>query len=193
MKELNGESLRLQRINAGFTQRQLAEELGVRQQTIQRWEKGLSGISLFNIKLLKKFCQKNGWVLESLIIEKGDAIPAPSAGKNTFSDSISLSQAMPSGISESPPATYTLVQNIPPVKDIFVGRDDLLLAIDDKLSANRILFLEGIGAIGKTELAKHYAWQHRDRYESILFCTFSQSLLDMVCDPQKIEITGLSM
>ncbi len=193
MKELNGESLRLQRIHAGYTQQQLAEELGVRQQTIQRWEKGLSGINPYNIRLLQKFCQKNGWVLESLIIEKGDAIPAPSAGKSTFSDSISLSQAMPSGISESPPATYTLVQNIPPVKDIFIGRDDLLLAIDDKLSANRILFLEGIGAIGKTELAKHYAWQHRDRYESILFCTFSQSLLDMVCDPQKIEITGLSM
>ena len=193
MIELNGENLRQTRIQAGLTQSQLAEELGVRQQTIQRWETGISGIGPYNFRLLKEFCQESGWDIENLLLKKR---ASSSVDPALFGDIPSEHHIPPSDVRpiclSDPSANYSLVQSIPPVKDGFIGRDDLLSAIDDKLSSNRILFLEGIGAIGKTELAKHYAWQYRDKYDCILFCVFSQSLLDMVCDPQKIVITGLS-
>ena len=40
---------------------------------------------------------------------------------------------------------------------IFLGRENEIKSIDEKLSNNHILFLSGIGGIGKSELAKHYA------------------------------------
>ncbi|GEM_PF-3826019 len=193
MIELNGKRLRQVRIRAGLTQSQLAEKLGVHQQTIQRWEKGVSGIGPYNFQFLKEFCQKNGWDIENMILEEQASSSAnPASPDGVPSKHPILPSGAPLICPSDPSANYSLLQNIPPVKDGFVGRDDFLLAIDEKLSSNRILFLEGIGAIGKTELAKHYAWQYRDKYDCILFCVFSQSLLDMVCDPQKIVITGLS-
>lgn len=39
---------------------------------------------------------------------------------------------------------------------IFLGRESEIKSIDEELSKNHILFLSGIGGIGKSELAKHY-------------------------------------
>lgn len=89
---------------------------------------------------------------------------------------------------------YTLNAKIPQARDVFVGREDLMQEIETFFEAgNRVLFLEGIGGIGKSELAKQYALANRKKYDTILFVTYSDSLKALVCDPNMIEISGVVM
>ena len=87
---------------------------------------------------------------------------------------------------------YRLNSRIPQVRDVFAGREDMLDAISQSFDAgNRVLFLEGIGGIGKSELAKQYAIAHPERFDKILFLTYVSNLRDLVCDPGAMEIQGL--
>lgn len=63
----------------------------------------------------------------------------------------------------------------------FVGRSDKLIELQDKLSEKSLVFLSGIGGIGKTELAKKYADMHRSTYERIFFVPFSESIRETIC------------
>ena len=63
-------------------------------------------------------------------------------------------------------------KNLPYAESFFVGRDDELIEIHENLQQNRILFLNGIGGIGKSELAKRYAKQYQDCYNSICFAPY---------------------
>ena len=50
---------------------------------------------------------------------------------------------------------YRIVSKLPQLRNVFVGRDSLLKEIAEHFDAGkRILFLEGVGGIGKSELAK---------------------------------------
>lgn len=89
---------------------------------------------------------------------------------------------------------YSLNSKIPQVRDIFVGRETQLKEIREFFdSGKRILFLEGIGGIGKSELAKQYALMSQDKYENIIFTTYSDDLQTLVCDPNIIEINGIEI
>lgn len=63
----------------------------------------------------------------------------------------------------------------------FVGRDAELQNIAGLLKGSHILFLSGIGGIGKTELAKRYAFEHREQYRNVLFLPFQQSIMETIC------------
>lgn len=69
----------------------------------------------------------------------------------------------------------------------FVGRVNELRKIDEAFSANHVVFLSGIGGIGKTELAKKYAYLNSDKSNRILFCHFSQSIESTI--NSEIQIT----
>lgn len=69
--------------------------------------------------------------------------------------------------------------NIMP-KSFFVGRDEELEQIHAMLEEERILFLCGMGGIGKTEIAKAYAKKYESCYDTILFANYRGSILDMV-------------
>lgn len=45
----------------------------------------------------------------------------------------------------------------------------------------QVLFLSGIGGIGKTELAKRYAYENESRYKKIVFVPFTDSIEKTVC------------
>ena len=68
----------------------------------------------------------------------------------------------------------------------FSGREELLSEIDaffhgqseDKGNA---LFLNGVGGIGKTELAKRYAYLHQQEYARVLFLPFQNSIEETLC------------
>lgn len=87
---------------------------------------------------------------------------------------------------------HRLVSKTPQARDVFYGRDAVLQSIDDVFAAgNRVVFLEGIGGIGKSEVAKQYALRHKAEYENVVFVTYTDSLKKLVCDPTAIEITNL--
>ena len=60
----------------------------------------------------------------------------------------------------------------------FVGRLEELSHIDEVLQENQVVFLSGIGGIGKTEIAKRYAYVNQEYYDNIIFLPFQNSLED---------------
>lgn len=63
----------------------------------------------------------------------------------------------------------------------FVGREDDLRALEEAMDKNAVVFLSGIGGIGKTELAKKYAWEYRNKYNNIVFVSFQHSIFETIC------------
>lgn len=87
--------------------------------------------------------------------------------------------------------THYLVDNFRYNPACFVGRSGELEDIQEVLSENQVVFLSGIGGIGKTELAKRYAYEYRDYYETIAFAFFNESIEHTVC--QELVINNMSM
>ena len=88
--------------------------------------------------------------------------------------------------------SYRLTAKLPQARNIFEGREELMEEIHQQFQrGERVLFLEGIGGIGKSELAKQYALAHTDVYRQILFVSYVDSLQGLVCDPSQIEIQEL--
>ena len=50
------------------------------------------------------------------------------------------------------------------------------------LSANSHIFIRGIAGIGKSELAKAYAWSHKNRYTNIIYIHYSGNLYDDIAE-----------
>lgn len=96
--------------------------------------------------------------------------------------------------SAAPPAAsvYRLLSKLPQARDVFHGREDLIAHIGQVFdSGKNVVFLEGIGGIGKSELAKQYALQNRDRYHTVLFVTYTSTLEKLFYDRSSIVIDGL--
>lgn len=72
----------------------------------------------------------------------------------------------------------------------FLGREHELSEINSVLRDNNLVFLSGIGGIGKTELARKYAAIHRNSYGTIIFCKYTTSIIDLVIDEISINKIG---
>lgn len=77
-----------------------------------------------------------------------------------------------------------LVSTLPDSKNTFIGREREMLEIADAFERSGIVILNGIGGIGKTELALHYAKKFRDRYDVICFGKVIGSLEKLFDDPR---------
>ena len=74
------------------------------------------------------------------------------------------------------------------VRPGFVGRDDYLNRINDMFhSGNRVIFLYGIGGIGKTEIARQYATVFRDQYDVIIYVLYENSIRNLVITDMPFE------
>ncbi len=63
----------------------------------------------------------------------------------------------------------------------FVGRREEIETLQEMLQEKKAVFLSGIGGIGKTELAKRYAYVNRERYDRIIFVSFCTSIKETIC------------
>ena len=66
-------------------------------------------------------------------------------------------------------------------RPLFMGREAEIEEIAEKLKEDHILFLHGMGGIGKSELAKGYAEKYADRYTATVFAGYRGSLMDTIC------------
>ena len=73
----------------------------------------------------------------------------------------------------------------------FVGREEELEEIHEELKDNSVLFLSGIGGIGKTELAKRFVARYRDEFDTVAFAYFQNSIEYTTC--HEILINNMSM
>lgn len=80
----------------------------------------------------------------------------------------------------------------PPVhpRSIFHGREDIIVQIDSHFkSGENILFLTGIGGIGKTQIVKNYAKQYKSDYDVIIYATYGGSLKNLIISEAPFELS----
>lgn len=74
----------------------------------------------------------------------------------------------------------------------FVGRSSELQQIHDLFqSGSNAVFLTGMGGIGKSEIAKAYAHNHRDIYSTVVFASYETDLLHLIASDQAIPVENL--
>ena len=64
-------------------------------------------------------------------------------------------------------AEVTTYNNLPKNNDYFIGRADELKNISEKFKKNNDIVLSGSAGIGKTQIAKAYAYNNIDNYDII--------------------------
>ena len=74
----------------------------------------------------------------------------------------------------------------------FTGRDAEMQAIHEKFKETDTIFLSGIGGIGKSELAKHYAKMYENEYDAIIFAPFVNDVKMMIADDNYVPIYNFS-
>ena len=74
-------------------------------------------------------------------------------------------------------------------KRIFCGREKELQEIKEAFdSGERILFLQGIGGIGKTEIAKQYAKRNKTEYDTVVYATYNNTVVELVSSQTSFKI-----
>ena len=74
-------------------------------------------------------------------------------------------------------------------KNVFCGREKELAQIKEIFdSGERILFLQGIGGIGKTEIAKQYAKRNKSQYDTVIYATYNNTIVELVSSQVSFKI-----
>lgn len=79
------------------------------------------------------------------------------------------------------------IESVPKPCKYFCGRDSELAELHDLLQTKSKVFISGIAGMGKSELAKAYAFEHRKEYSNILFLSYSDKLLNLIADMDFVD------
>ena len=79
--------------------------------------------------------------------------------------------------------------------DIFVGREDLMEEIHTAFERHNTLFLQGMGGIGKSELAKQYYYKNKKTasqgcYDKVVFARYDGNFAALMADDFVFNIRG---
>lgn len=114
--------------------------------------------------------------IQDLALAIGKAIGKPMVGK----------------VSDGDPVPRLQSKN-PACSQCFFGREELLADIHKVFSeGNRIVFLRGMGGIGKSEIAKQYAKINSDTYKTVVFARYNDSLVKLIADDTVFYIDGVT-
>jgi tetratricopeptide (TPR) repeat protein/serine/threonine protein kinase len=78
-------------------------------------------------------------------------------------------------------------QRFNPAYGHFIGMEEYLAQLDKALDVSNHVYIEGIGGIGKTELAKKYAEVSRKKFDIIQFITYDDSLAPTIARELKFH------
>ena len=81
---------------------------------------------------------------------------------------------------------------LPMNSNYFCGRDREIAEIHKYLQQTNFLVLHGIGGIGKSELAKHYAMNFSSEYDAVVFVRYQNSVLETVANDSLFPIVNLN-
>jgi len=76
--------------------------------------------------------------------------------------------------------------------EIFAGRDRLIETIHKDFQQRDIIFLCGMGGIGKSQLACQYWKQYRDFYTTVVFGRYEYSLIELIADDTVFKVEGVT-
>lgn len=114
--------------------------------------------------------------------------PSVSSRFKSINNVIELLKAV---IEEQSKKEYIIASAIRP-KEFFIGREKELAELDNRLKEEKIIFLYGIGGIGKSEIAKQYAILNARKYQNILYWTFNEDFESTICQDDSVSISNIS-
>lgn len=91
-------------------------------------------------------------------------------------------------ISLCDPQKPYLRSTLPSWQGFFIGREKELAEIHNKFEENDVVFLCGVGGIGKTELAKYYAHKYKACYDTIIFAPIVNDIFSMIINNTILSI-----
>ncbi len=86
-----------------------------------------------------------------------------------------------------------IVSSLPSLQSFFVGRDSEIEEIHNRLAENDLLFVSGMGGIGKSELVKNYAAQYKDSYDAIIFAPYINDFMMLITDDKTVSVANIEM
>lgn len=95
-------------------------------------------------------------------------------------------------IDYSRPEQHVLQEHFTYHNDCFIGRHEELTTMHAALHHGNVLFLHGLGGIGKSELARQYAWKFRQEYDTIVWIPYMNSLVETTASDEYLSISHLS-
>lgn len=81
---------------------------------------------------------------------------------------------------------------LPSVSPDFVGRDMEIRQIAESLQANPVLYITGIGGIGKSTLVKNYISHNKAEYDVIVYLEYDGDIQHTFCDDMQLQISTVS-
>lgn len=103
--------------------------------------------------------------------------------KRHLRSSNAVSEALPTGTLASTPFS---------INEIFVGREQLITTIHEAYSTRNVVFLHGMGGIGKSGIAKAYAKEFSQEYDTVVFARFTTSLAELIANDSYFNVAGVS-
>ena len=85
-----------------------------------------------------------------------------------------------------------VIPKFPSVSPDFVGRDAEMKQITESLQTNHVLYISGIGGIGKTTLVKNYISRYRTEYDVIAYLEYDGDIQHTFCDDTQLQISTVT-
>ena len=114
-----------------------------------------------------------------------------SSARNRFSDMGSVVKLLDEIIAELDKKEF-FVPVLPTVTPDFTGRDNELKEISEHLKTNNVLFVNGVGGIGKSTLVRKFIRENRDGYDVMLYLEYNGDIKHTICDDDQIHISTVS-
>ena len=85
-----------------------------------------------------------------------------------------------------------LIPKLPVISPHFVGRETEIKQIADALKSNPVLFVTGIGGIGKSTIVRNYIARNKTEYDVIAYLEFDGDFRHTFCDDMQLQISTIS-
>ena len=162
-KPIPNQKLRYERERRGWSQQDVADQVGTTPLNVGRWERGVNVPGPYFRQKLSEVFEKSLQELD-LVPAKTDAEKVPEAPSSV--PVIAPSQDAPISI-----------WNVPYNRNLlFTGREDILSQLREALSGEESPValtqpqaISGLGGIGKTQTAVEYAYRYRQSYDAVLW------------------------
>ena len=119
---------------------------------------------------------------------RGTLRSSPANRFDNVSEVISLLESL---VTELEKRDY-IIPKLPTVPPYFIGRDNELADISERLKKDNVLFVTGIGGIGKSALIKAFIRSHKTDYEAIIYLEFDGDFVRSFCDDMQLQLSTVS-
>ncbi len=85
-----------------------------------------------------------------------------------------------------------IIPRLPTVPPFFTGRDSELAAVSERLKNDSVLFVTGVGGIGKSALVKAFARAHKTDYDAVVYLEFDGDIVHTFCDDTQLQLSTVT-